>query len=244
MSLNKDITDAYYATTANRGHQASRAYYEQASGLLRRRLAPWLPRDKGEVCVDLACGCGELLYMLESQGYTRTTGVDLCAEELDQARAFVRGELVLSDVIEDLRRRPDGSVGLLTALNLIEHLKKDAMRELLIEARRVLRPGGALIAMVPNALSPFGTSTRYWDMTHEWAFTPNNFRQLAALTGFRPDVDFRECGPSPHGIKSAVRYALWQGIRAAIASYYLIEVATTRGGVYTMDMLVRMRRDG
>lgn len=117
------------------------------------------------------------------------------------------------------------------------------MRELLIEVRRVLRPGGTLIAMVPNALSPFGASTRYWDMTHEWAFTPNNFRQLAALTGLSSRVDFRECGPMPHGFTSAVRYALWQAIRGAIASYYMIEVATTRGGVYTMDMLVRLHRE-
>jgi hypothetical protein len=96
--------------------------------------------------------------------------------------------------------------------------------------------------MVPNALSPFGSTTRYWDMTHEWAFTPNNFHQLAALTGFSDRIDFRECGPVPHGLKSAVRYALWQGIRAGIAAYNLIEVADTRGGVYTRDMLVRLHR--
>jgi hypothetical protein len=97
--------------------------------------------------------------------------------------------------------------------------------------------------MVPNALSPFAASTRYWDLTHERAFVPNNFHQLAALAGFSPNVDFRECGPEPHGVKSAVRYLLWQALRGAVAGWYLIETASTRGGVYTMDMLVRLHRE-
>jgi hypothetical protein len=33
---------------------------------------------------------------------------------------------------------------------------------------------------------------------------------------------------------------LWQGIRLAIRSYFLIEVADGKGGVYTMDMMVRL----
>lgn len=242
MSLEKDITRLYYATTASRGHTATAAHYDEAAAGLLRRLRPWLPADKGTPCLDLACGCGELMYMLEKEGYRSTAGVDLCVEEVDQARGFVRGELAKEDVIDYLRGRPDASLGFVTALNLIEHLTKDKMRDLLIEIRRALRPGGALVVMVPNALSPFGSSTRYWDMTHEWAFTPNNFHQLAALTGFHPDVELRECGPVPHGLVSSARYVLWQGIRAAIAGYNLIEVATTRGGVYTRDMLVRMRR--
>jgi hypothetical protein len=38
-----------------------------------------------------------------------------------------------------------------------------------------------------------------------------------------------------------MRYVLWQMIRAAIATRLLIEVADAKGGVYTMDMLVRLR---
>lgn len=238
-----DLTRAYYATSAKRGHQATREHYEFSAAGLRRRLKPWLPADRSAPCLDLACACGELLYMLEQEGYTATYGVDLCAEEIEQARPFVRAELTHADVIDHLKALPDASVGFITALNLIEHIKKDRVPELLVEARRVLRPGGTLVAMVPNALSPFGASTRYWDFTHELAFTPNNFHQLAALTGFRTQVDFRECGPVPYGVKSSIRYLLWQALRGAVASWYLIEVASTRGGIYTMDMLVRLHRE-
>jgi hypothetical protein len=95
--------------------------------------------------------------------------------------------------------------------------------------------------MVPNALSPFGAMTRHWDITHEWAFTPNNFRQLVALADLDSEIEFRECGPMVHGLVSAARYVLWQAVRLGIAVWFLIEVADTKGGVYTMDMLVRLR---
>jgi SAM-dependent methyltransferase len=206
-----------------------------------RRFRKWLPDDLDATCIDLGCGTGDMLYMLEREGYTRTSGVNLCEEELEQGRAFVRGDLIHADAIEFLRGRDPASSDLITAVNFLEHFPKDELLEMLRQARRVLRPGGTLVAMVPNAVSPFGQLTRYWDITHEWAFTPNNFRQLAPLAGFEPDVELRECGPVPHGLVSAARYALWQAIRLGIAIRFLIELGSTKDRVYTMDMLVRLR---
>lgn len=239
-SLRDEIAYRYYQTTAARSHSASREYYERAAVGLRRRLRPWLPPNRDAVCLDLACGCGEMIYLLEREGFQHTSGVDLCQEELQSAQPFIKGELVQADVLEYLRQRRSESVDFVTALNFLEHLSKDTLLAVLSELRRVLRPGGALVAMVPNAISPFGSLTRHWDITHEWAFTPNNFRQLAALTDFDGSVEFRECGPVVHGITSAVRYLLWQAIRAAVAAWFLIELGNVKGGIYTMDMLARM----
>jgi SAM-dependent methyltransferase len=182
-----------------------------------------------------------MLYLLEREGFRHTGGVNLCQEELEQARPYVRGELIHSDALEYLRQTQAASLDFVTALNFLEHCSKDMLLSLLRQIRRILRPGGVLVAMVPNAISPFGGLTRHWDITHEWAFVPNNFRQLAELTGFHPDLDFRECGPVPHGAVSAIRYLLWQLIRAGIAARFLIELGSTKGGIYTMDMLVRLR---
>lgn len=240
-----EITSAYYATTAGAAHAPTKAYYEGAAPGLLRRLGPWMPADRTTACLDLACGCGELVYALEQQGFTRTAGVDLCAEELEEARRFVRGPLEKADVLEHLASLPDGSLGFVTAFNIVEHLPKERIPGFFREARRVLSPGGSLVAMVPNAMSPFGASTRYWDITHQLAFTPSSVRQLARMAGFRErEVEFRECGPVPHGLKSAVRYLAWQGLRGAIAAWFLVENGGTRGGVYTMDMLFRLRKEG
>src|SRR5262245_11435859 len=240
LSLHDEITRRYYQTTAERSHVASREFYERAAGGLMLRLRPWLPQDREAYCLDLACGCGEILYLLERQNFQYTAGVDLCQGELDQAKPYVQGQLIHADVVEYLRQSKAESVDFVTALNFLEHLSKDTLLTVLTEIRRVLRPGGMLVAMVPNAISPFGGLTRHWDMTHEWAFVPNNFRQLAALTGFDSHVDFHECGPVAHGVVSAIRYVLWQLIRAGIAARFLIEVADLKGGIYTMDMLVRL----
>ena len=239
--LSERIADAYYQTTAGRGHQASIEYYENATQGLELKLKPWLPEDKEARCLDLACGCGEFLYLAEKTGFKNTTGVDLCQDELEEARNYVAGTLVQADVLTYLNGVESASFDFVSALNLLEHLSKDKLLAVMIECRRVLKPGGTLVAMVPNAVSPFGGLTRHWDITHEWAFTPNNFRQLAALVGFHSEVEFRECGPRPHGFVSAIRYALWQVLRGAIATWFLIEVGTTKDGIYSMDMLVRLR---
>jgi 2-polyprenyl-3-methyl-5-hydroxy-6-metoxy-1,4-benzoquinol methylase len=240
-SLRDEITLHYYRTTSGRGHRRTREYYELAAALLKRRLGPWAPQLKEARCLDLACGCGEMLYCLERNGIRNTAGVDLCREEIDEGRLFVRGSLIHSDVLDYLRQTDSKSFDFITAFNFLEHLPKDYLKDVLFETRRILRPGGALVGMVPNSISPFSGITRYWDITHEWAFSPNNFRQLAALTGFDPTVEFRECGPVPHGPVSGIRYLIWQLIRLGISGWLLVELADRKGSVYTMDMLVRLR---
>ncbi len=239
--LQDQIADQYYDTTAKRSHSAALSHYVNWSKSFTTQFKPWLPTDKNAVCLDLACGCGEFLHLLESAGYANTAGVDLCEEELVQARPYVKGSLVHANVLDHLKSLETGSTDFITALNFLEHLHKDELLATLHECRRVLRKGGTLVAMVPNAISPFGSVTRYWDITHEWAFTPNNFYQLAALTDFDSTIDFRECGPIAHGLRSLVRYFLWRIIRCGIALWFLIEVGTRRSSVFTMDMLVRLR---
>ncbi len=83
--------------------------------------------------------------------------------------------------------------------------------------------------------------TRYWDFTHQMAFTPSLIQQLTQLTGFGM-VEFRECAPIPHGLKSGIRYAAWQCIRQLIKAYLLVEKASSQGGIYTSDMMFRLTK--
>src|SRR4051812_22652331 len=200
QSLSDRIASTYYRTTAVRSHQPTRAHYDKSATGLIRRIGRWLP-PRGARCLDLGCGCGELIYALEQRGNINSCGVDTDARQIEEARHFVKADMVAGDVREFLQNCPTASFDFITALNFLEHFNRDDQLEILQQCRRVLRPRGTVVAMVPNAMSPFGSLTRHWDLTHEWAFTPNNFRQLLPLTGF-DTVECRECGPVPHGFVS------------------------------------------
>jgi SAM-dependent methyltransferase len=191
--------------------------------------------------LDLGCGLGEFLYLCQQLGCKELVGVNLCEDEINAARHFVNADFQCMHLLDYLRSS-NQIFDWIGALNILEHLGKDEVLEVLNLVSKRLSPGGVLVAMVPNAISPFGNLTRHWDYTHEWAFTPNNFRQLAPITGFDPQIEFRECGPVPYAFISSVRWLLWQIIRLGIRACFLIEVADTKGGVYTMDMLVRMHK--
>jgi SAM-dependent methyltransferase len=238
--LRPELFRRYYEATAARGHADNRDHYDRAAEGIMRRLRRWLPLDRNARCLDLACGCGETLYALQRDGFRNLTGVDVCAEELERARPYVSAALECVDALVYLRQAATASLDFVSALNFLEHLDKDELLAVLSEIARVLRPGGSLVAIVPNAVSPFCGISRHWDLTHEWAFVPNNFQQLAKLAGFAPSVEYRECGPEVHGLISGLRYLAWQSIRGAIALFLLVETASTKGGVYTIDMAVRL----
>jgi cyclopropane fatty-acyl-phospholipid synthase-like methyltransferase len=238
MSVQARVARQYFETTsaAGMGTDDLRA---ATAGLLRG-LGDWLAVD-GKRVVDLGCGTGGLCWLARTHGASHVVGVNLSQGEIDYARARVQAEFVRRDVLEYLRGCPDESIDVIFALNILEHLQKERLVDVLEHARRCLAPGGVLVAMVPNATSAYGSMTRYWDITHCTAFTPSSVVQLMRLCGFT-GAEFREWGPVPHGLVSALRYAAWQSIRLWTRLRLMIETGGGKGGVYTADMLFRLSR--
>lgn len=239
MTLESRIFDAYLETTSGRGAVVEAGYYEEAAVGLGRRLKGWLPTRESDI-LDLGCGLGGFLYLCQVRGHRSLTGVNLCADEIATARMFVNAAFHHVDLITFLRET-EAQYDFIGCFNILEHLTKDGVMEALTLSASRLRAGGSLVAMVPNAISPFSGTTRYWDITHRLSFAPNNFRQLAPLAGFSA-VEFRECGPVVHGPVSAARAILWQVACLFTKLRLLVEVADAKGGVYTMDMLVRLTK--
>jgi len=234
------VIDQYFETTSSRT-----AFTEEmkanAVATLGRLLGDW-GAQPGEVMVDLGSGMGEGCLFALARGATSATGINLSSGENALARERVPGATFLdTDLVSGLKSLADGSVDRVMALNILEHIDKQTLATVLEEIARVLKPTGCLVAMTPNAGSPFGSMTRYWDITHEIAYTPSAFRQIGVLCGFRR-FDFRECGPRPHGVVSTIRYVLWQMIRLGIKFRLMVEMASTKGGIYTADMLTRMAK--
>lgn len=154
---------------------------------IRHRLDVHLPVLRGAAPVlDLGCGRGELLLLLREAGIA-ATGVDADPALVQAARR--RGlEVSEGDALDALRALPAGSLGAVTAIHLLEHLGADALLRLLGEVRRVLRPGGILLAECPNPHTLRVGGGEFWiDPTHHRPLPPETLRLLATASGLALD---------------------------------------------------------
>ena len=97
--------------------------------------------------LDVGCNTGEFMGALESTTPLDAVGVDTDREVIATARAAGRA-VVRTDRWSRLPF-PTDTFSSVTALDVLEHVRDEA--ELLHEIRRVMRPGGMLIATVPAA---------------------------------------------------------------------------------------------
>lgn len=237
QTFEKIILNYYRTTSSVFDNDVDYAVY--APGI-ERSLSGWLD-VKNKSVLDLGCGTGQLCWVLKTAGAKEVVGVNACKEEIDLARQRVDANFEVEDILTYLNGVRDGSVDNIYALNIFEHLEKDYLMSVLTQCARVLKPSGTVTAIVPNATSPFGAMTRYWDITHVLAFTPSSVNQLKNFGGFRR-AEFKELGPKPHGIISGVRYLLWRVIRMFIMFRLLVETASVKGGVYTADFAFRLTK--
>ena len=101
--------------------------------------------------LDLGCGRGELLSVLQELG-AEATGVDNDPAMVAVARE--RGVRVLhADAVAHVRSLQPGSVGSVVAIQVLEHLGPAAVAELLELSVSRLRPGGVFVAETPNPAS-------------------------------------------------------------------------------------------
>ena len=144
--------------------------------------------------IDVGCGRGELLEMLQEDGFT-ALGIDNNDTQLDAARAF--GVPVLhADAIEHLRSLPQDSVLAVTGIHIVEHFPFTDLIRLLQEVARVLRPGGICVFETPNPRNLIvGATTFHLDPTHVRPLPPEVMQILLETVGFA-QVESRLLHPS------------------------------------------------
>jgi SAM-dependent methyltransferase len=150
-------------------------------------MAAHLPVRAGMPLLDVGCGDGLLLQNLRALGWD-VEGVEPDATAAEAARA--RGITVFNGSIEDARL-PAQKFAAVTMSHVIEHLPDPART--LAEVRRVLRPGGQLVVMTPNASSilhrVFGRDWFPLDPPrHLLLHSPTSLNRLLDQAGFVADV--------------------------------------------------------
>ncbi|QFY42051.1 class I SAM-dependent methyltransferase [Candidatus Methylospira mobilis] len=241
MDPNTSYRSRIYSTYVNARNTALAP--ESLEGLkpravyLTHLIRSHFPDNRQSDVLELGCGHGAMIYFARKEGYVNIGGVDGSPEQVAAARRLGIAGVDEGDLMQALAALPDESKDCIVAFDVIEHFTRDELIRLVDEVRRVLRPGGRWIIHVPNGESPFAGRMRYWDITHELAFTHTSIGQLLHSSGFS-EVRSYEDAPIPHGFKSFVRWLLWRFFRAMLRLYIAAETGDTESDcIFSQNLL-------
>lgn len=112
--------------------------------VVARRFGPFT----GKAVLDVACGTGGWLAYIRELGASTIAGIDLSTRAIDACRQRLpEGEFHCGPA--EMLPFPSAAFDVVTCMGSLEHfLDKPAA---LAEMRRVLRPGGCIVLLVPNA---------------------------------------------------------------------------------------------
>jgi SAM-dependent methyltransferase len=204
-------------------------WYAERRSILHRILRD---RRTGGWAADIGAAAGGNTRVLESLGW-RSLALEYSGTGADLARS--RGLLVSRADAHRLPLRTD-SMGVVTALDVLEHLEDDeqAAREL----RRVLRPDGVLVVAVPA--DPALWSAHDDAVGHLRRYTEESLRTLLTGAGFeierlwswnvllRPLAALRRRKSTGSDLEQ-VPAVLNAGLRAVVALERVLPVGSRRG---------------
>ena len=166
--------------------------YRGSRELIKQRLRVYLPFISplaglypALAVLDVGCGRGEWLELLQDH-HIPAQGVD--TDEGMLAACHERGLSVIhQDGIEHLKTLASHSLLAVTGFHIAEHLPFAVLQAFLVQAQRVLAPGGFLILETPNPENLLvGAANFYIDPTHQQPLPSQLLSFLAEYQGFTP----------------------------------------------------------
>lgn len=191
--------------------------------------------DTSLPAVELGCGDGSFVRALRDSGFRSVRGVDLSPSynmpegcEVGDAISFLQGEA-------------PASLGLVVALDVLEHVQPEDLRSLLRLVRKCLHPNGRFLARVPNMGSPLGLINQFGDLSHRTALNEIAVRQLAFDTGLRVHSIEPEPLAYPRTLSSILGRIIWPFYRAAVKLVFAAFGIQAR--ILTPNLVFMLARD-
>ena len=95
-------------------------------------------------------------------------------------------QVSVNDIMTYLSEKRGGVFDAVIFNDVIEHLTKSEIFEVLDGISKVLKTGGVLLIKTPNMANPFVSSAgRYIDITHEVGFNEESMSQVLKASGFK-----------------------------------------------------------
>ena len=136
--------------------------------------------------------------------------------------AFARGEGIeveQADALAALEAVAPGTLGAVTALQLVEHLPPAVLVRLLELAASALMPGGLLLLETIDPVSPLALRNYFADLTHAQPLVAETLELLVREAGFA-EVELRFLNAPADGLREVELPAgeEWDAARSALAA--------------------------
>jgi SAM-dependent methyltransferase len=162
----------YVAVTYNEKDRPFTQYPDKLARYLSLRYK--LP--KGSRILDLGCGRGEFL-----RGFIRCGLNGYGVDQSSIAKSVCpEAEILQSNLENEPLPYEDNYFDIVFSKSVLEHFYYP--EKLVMEIQRIVKPGGFIIAMVPDWESVY--KTFYVDYTHRTPFTLNSFKEIFLINGF------------------------------------------------------------
>ncbi len=138
------------------GNYFEKVFHSSRIDTLVRLITAELGLEPGVRALDVGCNTGPMLMPLRRRGYD-VVGIDISPDDVHQAARYLDERDLASDrlAVADGVRLPfrDDSFDLILLVDILEHT--DYPQRIVAEPRRLLAPGGVVIATVPWAYHPY-----------------------------------------------------------------------------------------
>lgn len=176
-------------------HGVSEEMYENYD--LQKYLVEILPKNKDVKILDIGCGFGQMLINLRKRGYKNLKGIDICKESCDYCSSKGLDVNLIEDIIP-FSKKNDEKYDFIIMAHVLEHIEKNRMIETIECIRKsLLKRGGRMVIMVPNAQSNTGAYWLFEDFTHKFLFTVRSLSFVLKSGGFK-NIKFLDVDATDH----------------------------------------------
>jgi 2-polyprenyl-3-methyl-5-hydroxy-6-metoxy-1,4-benzoquinol methylase len=157
--------------------------------------------DRASRVLDFGCGFGQVILSLNKVGFHDVDGADINSVVLKYLRELNINVYDLT-AEKEFYSSHKGIYDFVIMNHVLEHIQKNEIIDQLKLIRGLIKAGGSLIVVVPNAQSSTGCYWAYEDFTHELLFTAGSLSYVLESAGFT-DISFIDLDCTA-GIKSKV----------------------------------------
>jgi 2-polyprenyl-3-methyl-5-hydroxy-6-metoxy-1,4-benzoquinol methylase len=137
------IETGYYDRVFHKRAGIQSKWHHLKFAAIRDRIAP------ASRHLDIACGPGTFIGTISET--VDSTGIDIAATQIEYARSAYGSDGKKFEIVKPGRfPYDDGAFDIATCVELLEHLTPTDGQALLVEAKRVIRPGGTLLLTTPD----------------------------------------------------------------------------------------------